>query len=74
MIGGDIGGGANTLRQFLLRPTARWNPYSTSDPGLFLCSSSTPPGGEVPGMCGSWAATTVLGRHFDRQPPADLAV
>jgi phytoene dehydrogenase-like protein len=51
MIGGDIGGGANTLRQFLLRPAPRWNPYRTSNPRLFLCSSSTPPGGGVHGMC-----------------------
>jgi phytoene dehydrogenase-like protein len=34
MIGGDIGGGANTLSQFLLRPTAQWNPYLTSDPAV----------------------------------------
>jgi phytoene dehydrogenase-like protein len=66
MIGGDIGGGANTLRQFLLRPTARWNPYATSHPRLFLCSSSTPPGGGVHGMCGYWAADTVLRRVFQR--------
>jgi phytoene dehydrogenase-like protein len=74
MIGGDIGGGANTLRQFLLRPTLRWNPYTTSDPMLYLCSSSTPPGGGVHGMCGYWAARTVLRRRFDREPPADLRV
>jgi phytoene dehydrogenase-like protein len=72
MIGGDIGGGANTLRQFLFRPAARWNPYATSDPSLFLCSSSTPPGGGVHGMCGYWAASTVLRRVFRRQPAADL--
>jgi phytoene dehydrogenase-like protein len=74
MIGGDIGGGANTLRQFLFRPVPRWNPYTTSDPGLFLCSSSTPPGGGVHGMCGYWGAITALRRVFDRKPPADLAV
>jgi phytoene dehydrogenase-like protein len=74
MIGGDIGGGANTLRQFLFRPTMRWDPYSTSDPGLFLCSSSTPPGGGVHGMCGYWAASTVLRRVFQRATPADLVV
>jgi phytoene dehydrogenase-like protein len=74
MIGGDIGGGANTLRQFLFRPTMRWNPYSTSDPRLFVCSSSTPPGGGVHGMCGYWAASTVLRRLFDRAPSGDLVV
>jgi len=62
MIGGDIGGGANTLRQFVFRPAARWNPYSTPNPRLFICSSSTPPGGGVHGMCGYWAAQTVLRR------------
>jgi phytoene dehydrogenase-like protein len=73
MIGGDIGGGANTLWQFLMRPIPRWNPYTTSDPRLFLCSSSTPPGGGVHGMCGYWAAATVLARVFHRQPSEDLA-
>jgi phytoene dehydrogenase-like protein len=74
MIGGDIGGGANTLRQFLLRPVARWNPYTTPDPGIFLCSSSTPPGGGVHGMCGYWAAVTALRRAFGRRPPVELTV
>jgi phytoene dehydrogenase-like protein len=64
LVGGDIGGGANTLRQFLLRPVPRWNPYATSNPRLFLCSSSTPPGGGVHGMCGYWAARTALRRVF----------
>jgi phytoene dehydrogenase-like protein len=60
MIGGDVGGGANDLRQFVFRPTWRWNPYSTPNPRLFLCSSSTPPGGGVHGMCGYWAAQRAL--------------
>jgi phytoene dehydrogenase-like protein len=72
LIGGDIGGGANTLGQFLMRPVARWNPYRTSDPRLFLCSSSTPPGGGVHGMCGYWAARTVLRRVFARSVPDAL--
>jgi len=62
MIGGDIGGGANDLAQFFFRPTPRWDPYSTPNPRLFLCSSSTPPGGGVHGMCGYWAAQSALGR------------
>lgn len=62
MIGGDIGGGANDLRQFLLRPIARMNPYTTPNEKIFLCSSSTPPGGGVHGMCGYWAAKTVINR------------
>jgi phytoene dehydrogenase-like protein len=60
MIGGDIAGGANDLSQFFFRPTLRWNPYTTSNPRLFICSSSTPPGGGVHGMCGYWAATAAL--------------
>jgi phytoene dehydrogenase-like protein len=61
MPGGDIGGGANDLNQFFFRPTRRWDPYSTPNPRLFLCSSSTPPGGGVHGMCGYWAAMSALG-------------
>jgi phytoene dehydrogenase-like protein len=74
MIGGDIGGGANTLRQFLLRPAPRWNPYTTPNPRLFLCSSSTPPGGGVHGMCGYWAARTVLRRVFGQPLPEGLTL
>lgn len=62
MIGGDIGGGANDLAQFLFRPFFRWNPYTTPNERLFLCSSSTPPGGGVHGMCGYWAAKAALAR------------
>ena len=60
MVGGDIGGGANDVVQFLFRPFPRWNPYTTPNPRLFLCSSSTPPGGGVHGMCGYWAAQAAL--------------
>jgi phytoene dehydrogenase-like protein len=74
MIGGDIGGGANTLRQFLFRPTLRWNPYATSHPRLFMCSSSTPPGGGVHGMCGYWAAATALARVFRKGVPEHLRI
>jgi phytoene dehydrogenase-like protein len=59
MIGGDMAGGRNTLGNFLLRPVARWNPYTTPNPKIFLCSSSTPPGGGVHGMCGYHAANAV---------------
>jgi phytoene dehydrogenase-like protein len=59
-VGGDITGGASTLRQTLFRPTVRWNSYRTGTPGLYLCSASTPPGAGVHGMCGYGAARTVL--------------
>ena len=58
LIGGDIGGGANSLRQFLFRPTI--HSYSTGTPNLYLCSASTPPGGGVHGMCGFHAASLAL--------------
>jgi phytoene dehydrogenase-like protein len=59
-IGGDIIGGIQDLRQLFTRPVARRVPYSTPLPGVFLCSSSTPPGGGVHGMCGYWAARAAL--------------
>ena len=59
-IGGDINGGAMTLDQLFARPAARPSPYSTPDPRIWLCSSSTPPGGGVHGMCGFHAARAVL--------------
>jgi len=68
MIGGDIGGGRNNLTQFLFRPLPRLNPYTTPNARLFLCSSSTPPGGGVHGMCGYHAALSVLKRVFGRSP------
>ena len=55
-VGGDINGGIGDWRQLLFRPVVRWNPYTTPDPTLFLCSSSTPPGGGVHGMSGMFAA------------------
>jgi phytoene dehydrogenase-like protein len=62
LIGGDISGGANTLRQLLGRPALRLRPYSTPLPWLYLCSSSTPPGGGVHGICGHNAAKAALAR------------
>ena len=59
-VGGDINGGAADLRQLLARPTLRRVPYATPNPRLFLCSSSTPPGGGVHGMCGRLAARAAL--------------
>lgn len=59
-LGGDINGGMQDWRQLFTRPVARWDPYATPDPGLFLGSSSTPPGGGVHGMSGHWAARSAL--------------
>ena len=59
-VGGDIIGGVQDWRQMFTRPVARWNPYSTPAPNLFLCSASTPPGAGVHGMCGYWAAQAAL--------------
>jgi phytoene dehydrogenase-like protein len=58
LLGGDISGGAMNLSQLLFRPTARG--YRTSNPSVYLCSSSTPPGGGVHGMCGHLAALAAL--------------
>ena len=60
LVGGDINGGAMDAGQFLFRPTMRH--YATSSPKLYLCSSSTPPGGGVHGMCGYHAARLALSR------------
>jgi phytoene dehydrogenase-like protein len=61
-VGGDISGGRLDLRQLFTRPVARIDPYSTPDPRTFLCSSSTPPGGGVHGMCGWHAAHSAMRR------------
>jgi phytoene dehydrogenase-like protein len=60
LVGGDIGGGSNELRQLVARPVLRAVPYTTPLEGLYLCSSSTPPGGGVHGMCGYLAARAAL--------------
>ncbi|MDQ6671915.1 MAG: NAD(P)/FAD-dependent oxidoreductase [Chloroflexota bacterium] len=64
LIGGDINGGEVTLRQLFFRPALRPIPYTTPNPRLFVCSSSTPPGGGVHGMGGYYAAKVTLRRRF----------
>jgi phytoene dehydrogenase-like protein len=61
LVGGDIGGGAMDIRQFLFRPTMRH--YATSARDIYICSASTPPGGGVHGMCGYHAAKLALSRR-----------
>jgi len=63
LVGGDVAGGSMDLRQLLARPMIRLNPYSTPARGLYICSSSTPPGGSVHGLCGYLAARAALGRR-----------
>jgi phytoene dehydrogenase-like protein len=62
LIGGDINGGVQDLRQMVFRPLAGAHPYATSDVDIFICSSSTPPGGGVHGMCGYHAARLAIER------------
>lgn len=61
-IGGSVTGGATDITQLFTRPVARFNPYSTPNNKIFICSASTPPGGGVHGMCGYHAARSVLDR------------
>lgn len=62
-VGGDINGGTQS-GQLFARPVSRRSPYATPLPGVFLCSSSTPPGGGVHGMCGYHAARAALKQVF----------
>jgi phytoene dehydrogenase-like protein len=54
-VGGDINGGLQDLGQLYARPIASLHPYRTSEKNIYLCSSSTPPGGGVHGLCGYYA-------------------
>ena len=61
-VGGDIAGGAHDGLQLFARPTLSLVPYATPAEGLYLCSSATPPGAGVHGMCGFHAAEAALRR------------
>ena len=69
-VGGDINGGIQDIRQLIFRPWPTLDPYRVA-PGLYLCSSSTPPGGGVHGMCGWFAARSALASL--KRLPAGLA-
>jgi phytoene dehydrogenase-like protein len=66
-IGGDINGGAAIAGQLFTRPVLRLSPYRTSAKGIYVCSSSTPPGGGVHGICGYYAARRALKDEFGMQ-------
>ncbi|HTR30216.1 MAG TPA: NAD(P)/FAD-dependent oxidoreductase [Puia sp.] len=66
-IGGDINGGAIDIRQLFTRPVLRRSGYRTSTKGIYICSSSTPPGGGVHGMCGYHAARRVINDLFEER-------
>jgi phytoene dehydrogenase-like protein len=68
-VGGDINGGVADLSQLFFRPVVSSDPYATAIPNVFLCSSATPPGGGVHGMCGYHAARSVLKNVFQRELP-----
>ena len=73
-VGGDINGGLATLRQLVTRPVITANianPYATPVRGLYICSSSTPPGGGVHGLCGYFAAQAALRDLFGRARQTD---
>jgi phytoene dehydrogenase-like protein len=72
-VGGDIGVGLQSLRQTVLRPVARWNPYRTPIRGVYLCSSATPPVPGVHGRCGELAALTALRDMFGVRESPDIS-
>jgi phytoene dehydrogenase-like protein len=72
-VGGDIGTGAQTIRQVVARPAARWNPYRTPLRGVYLCSAATAPGPGVHGRCGELAALAALCEVFGIRIPPDIS-
>jgi phytoene dehydrogenase-like protein len=72
-VGGAVTGGAAILSQLFTRPVNLFDPYSTPNPRIFLCSASTPPGGGVHGMCGYYAARSAAARLGLRVARAELS-
>jgi phytoene dehydrogenase-like protein len=72
-VGGDIAAGQQTVWQTVFRPVPRWNPYRTPLPGVYLCSSSTPPLPGVHGRCGELAALSALHDVFGIRQPPDIS-
>jgi len=71
-VGGDIIGGASSLKQLLFRPRFAIDPYFTGIPGIYVCSASTPPGAGAHGMCGANAAARALAHLPDSAPELRL--
>jgi phytoene dehydrogenase-like protein len=71
-VGGDINGGILDIWQLYTRPVIGLSPYQLSEPGMFICSSATPPGGGVHGMCGYHAARVALRESFGKPVPITL--
>jgi phytoene dehydrogenase-like protein len=72
-VGGDIASGLQNMRQTLLRPGLRWNPYRTPLRGVYMCSASTTPGPGVHGRCGELAARSALRDVFRVEGARHLA-
>jgi len=72
-VGGDIAAGHVSMYRIAARPVAKWDPYRTSLPTVYLCSASTPPGPGVHGMCGVHAAVRVLRQQFGIKTFPDLS-
>jgi phytoene dehydrogenase-like protein len=72
-IGGDIATGAVTLAQLIARPTLSLDPWRTPAPGVYLCSSATPPGPGVHGLAGAYAARSALAHEFGIHDLPDLS-
>lgn len=68
LVGGDLSGGATDMRGMLIRPTLSADPWRTPTKGIYLASSSTPPGPSVHGMSGHLAAQSALRHEFGIRP------